>query len=180
MIRRFWNVQLSSLVASVVSFGKSIHQFISSYPLRMINSVDSSLLKQNALLPSWMEVNSGKSIHYSLSTPFTLKYCTRTTTECTLSKQKWFQTGQVYSSFSLQAIHSQILHENNHGMHTHQTEVISNWACLFIILSSNHSLSNTAREQAMNAYSPNRSDFKLGMSIHHFILWESLFNSNEA
>ena len=39
---------------------------------------------------------------------------------------------------------------------------------------------NTTREQLQNAASPNRSDFKLGMSIHHFILSQSLFNSNEA
>ena len=47
--------------------------------------------------------------------------------------------------------------------------------CLFI-----DSLSKTTREQEQNACSPNRSDFKLGKSIHHFILSESLFNSNEA
>ena len=50
------------------------------------------------------------------------------------------QLRQVYSSFSLQAIHSQILHENTAQMHKYQTEVISNWACLFIIsFYENHS-----------------------------------------
>ena len=101
-------------------------------------------------------------------------------TECTITKLNGSQFRQVYSSFSLQSIHSQTLHENNNRMPNHQTEVISNWACLFIILFSIQSLSNTAREHHSNAALPNRSDFKLGMSIHHFILWESLFNSNEA
>ena len=32
----------------------------------------------------------------------------------------------------------------------------------------------------MNAPQPNRSDFKLGKSIHHIIPSESLFSSNEA
>ena len=35
-----------------------------------------------------MEVNSGKSIQYSLFKPFTFKYYMRTTTECTFTKQK--------------------------------------------------------------------------------------------
>ena len=82
------NVQLLiPSVVSVVSLGKSIHQFISSSPLRMINSVESSS-KQNTSSPSRMEVNSGKSIHHSLFNPFTLKHCTRTITECTITKQK--------------------------------------------------------------------------------------------
>ena len=54
-------------------------------------------------------------------------------TECTVTQSNRSQFRQVYSSFSLQPIHSQILHENKSGMHYHQTEVISNWACLFII-----------------------------------------------
>ena len=60
--------------------------------------------------------------------------------ECTPTKSNGSQFRQVYSSFSLQTIHSQILHENNYQMHNHQTEVISNWACLFIIsFFQNHS-----------------------------------------
>ena len=98
MIRGEMNVTLPSLVVSVVSLDKSIHHFISSSPLRMINSLDSSSLKLNAPQPSRMEVNSGKSSHHSLFKPFTLKYNTRTPTECTLTKQNWFQTGHVYSS----------------------------------------------------------------------------------
>ena len=100
--------------------------------------------------------------------------------ECMFTKLNGSQFRQVYSSFSLQSIHSQTLHENNNRMPNHQTEVIANWACLFIILFSIQSLSNTAREHHSNAALPNRSDFKLGMPIHHFILWESLFNSSEA
>ena len=83
------NVQLLiPSVVSVVSLGKSIHQFISSYPLRIINSLESSFLKQNTSSPSRMEVNSGKSAHHSHFNPFTLKHCTRTITECTITKQK--------------------------------------------------------------------------------------------
>ena len=100
--------------------------------------------------------------------------------ECTVTKSNGSQFRQVYSSFSLQAIHSQIQHENNNGMPLYQTEVISNWACLFIILSSSHPLSNTVRRQSRNTRQPNRSVFKLGKSIHHLILSQSLFNSNEA
>ena len=57
-----------------------------------------------------------------------------------ITKSNGSQFRQVYSSFSLQAIHSQILHENNNRMHNYQTEVISNWASLFIIsFFQNHS-----------------------------------------
>ena len=61
-------------------------------------------------------------------------------TECTFTKSNRSQFRQICSSFSLQAIHSQTLHENNHRMPLYQTEVISNWACLFIIsFFQNHS-----------------------------------------
>ena len=53
--------------------------------------------------------------------------------ECMFTKSNGSQFRQVYSSFSLYAIHSQTPHENNHRMHDHQREVISNWASLFII-----------------------------------------------
>ena len=50
--RGFRNV-INPSAASVVSLGKSIHYFISSSSLRMINSVESSSsLKQNASFPS--------------------------------------------------------------------------------------------------------------------------------
>ena len=89
-------------IVSEVSLGKSIPHSVSSQTLRMINSVESSSsLKQTALSPSRMEVNSGKSSHH-----------------------------------------------------------------LFLI----DSLSNTTREQLPNALSPKNSVFKLGKSIHHFIL----------
>ena len=52
---------------SEVSLGRSIHHFIPVKALRMINSLELSYLKQNALSPSRMEVNSGKSIHHSPS-----------------------------------------------------------------------------------------------------------------
>ena len=51
MIRGEANVQLYSAVVSIVSLGKSIHHFISSSPLRIINSLESSPLKLNAFLP---------------------------------------------------------------------------------------------------------------------------------
>ena len=60
--------------------------------------------------------------------------------ECTLTKLNGSQFRQVYSSFSLQSNHSQIRHENSRRMPHHQTEVISNWASLFIIpIFSKHS-----------------------------------------
>ena len=52
--------------------------------------------------------------------------------ECTITKLNGSQFRQVYSSISLQSIHSQALHENNHGMHLYQTEWTSNWASLFV------------------------------------------------
>ena len=76
------------------------------------------------------------------------------------------------------------IHLNNRAlgrrMHSHQVEWKPIQANLFIILSSTHSLSNAAREQPSNALSPNRSDFKLGKSSHHFIPSILLFNSIEA
>ena len=100
--------------------------------------------------------------------------------ECTTTKSNGSQLRQVYSVLPLQAIYSQILHENTTQMHYYQIEWKSIQASLFIIPSSIHSLSNTAREQALNAPLPNRRDFNRGMSIHHFILSQSLFNSKEA
>ena len=53
--------------------------------------------------------------------------------ECIFTKSNGSQFRQVYSSISFQFIHSQTPHENTHRMHSYQTEVTSNWACLFII-----------------------------------------------
>ena len=90
----------SPSVVSVLSLGKSIHHVAASSSLRMINSLDSSpSLNWNTSLPSRMEVNMGRSIHHSPDNPITLKYDTWTITECLITKQKRFQTGQVYSSF---------------------------------------------------------------------------------
>ena len=52
--------------------------------------------------------------------------------KCIFTKLNRSQFRQVYSLFSLQLIHSQTLHENIYETHHHQTEVISNWASLFI------------------------------------------------
>ena len=91
----------SPSVVSVVSLGKSCHYFTVVGSLRMINSVESLSLNLNALQPSRMVVNSGKSIHHSLFTASTNKDCTKTVTECSATKQKGFQFGQVYSSSQL-------------------------------------------------------------------------------
>ena len=45
-------MELHPVVVNDVSLGKSIHQFISLSSLRIINSVDSSLLNWNASSPS--------------------------------------------------------------------------------------------------------------------------------
>ena len=83
------HIQSLARVVSEVSFGKSIHNLISPSLLRIINSVDSLFsLKEKASLPSWMEVNSGKSIHHSSFKPITLKCDTRAVTECLITKQK--------------------------------------------------------------------------------------------
>ena len=81
-----------------------------------------------------MEVNTGKSIHHSHFKQFTLKYNTRALLECTITKLNGSQFRQIYSSFSLQTIHSQIQHDHNHGMPDHQTEWKSIWGNLAIIL----------------------------------------------
>ena len=47
MERGYQNTALFPVVVSVVSLGKSIHQFISSSSLRIINSVDSLSLNRN-------------------------------------------------------------------------------------------------------------------------------------
>ena len=96
MTRGLENVFVSPTAVREVSLGKSIHQFISSSPLRMINSLESSSsLKLNACLPNRMEVNSDKSIHHSLSGRFTLKHNAMTVIKCTITKQEWFQMGHV-------------------------------------------------------------------------------------
>ena len=72
--------------------------------------------------------------HYQFSWFITLEL------ESSITKSNGSQFRQVYSSFSFWKSYSQTLHENNRGMHLHQTEVISNWACLFIIsFFQNHS-----------------------------------------
>ena len=61
-------------------------------------------------------------------------------TECTITKSNGSHFRQILKSFSLQFIHSQTPHENSKRMHHNQTEVISNWASLFIIsFFENHS-----------------------------------------
>ena len=134
----------------------------------MFNSVESSSFwNWNASIPNWMEVNSGKSTHHFHLKQFTLKYNTRTIIECPITKLNGSQFRQIYSSFSLQTIHSQIQHENNYRMHAYQTEWKSIQANLLIILTSNNSLSNTTRSQSWNAWPPNLMEVNSGKSIHH-------------
>ena len=47
--------------------------------------------------------------------------------KCTITKSNGSQFRQIYSSFSFCWIHSQTLHENNHGMYGHQTICIMSW-----------------------------------------------------
>ena len=54
----------------------------------MTNSLDSSSLKQNEPRSKYMEVNSGKSIHYTILRTLTLKHGSVTTLEGTMSKPK--------------------------------------------------------------------------------------------
>ena len=96
MRRGIMNDSLSSpSVVSVASLGKSIPHLVLSCSLCMINSHTSHSLKQNASLPSRMEVSPGKSSHHSLSDRLTLEHCTTTTTECIITEQQRFQAGQV-------------------------------------------------------------------------------------
>ena len=80
-------------VVSVASLGKSIPHLASSYALCMISSLSSHSLKQNASLPSRIDVSSGKSSHHSLSGTLTLEHCTTTITECIITEQQGFQAG---------------------------------------------------------------------------------------
>ena len=75
--------------------------------------------------------------------------------ECTFTKLNSSQFRQVYSSFSLQSIHSQTLHENNCRMHNIQIEVISNWASLLVI-SFFHNHSQTQHENTSQMHKHHR------------------------
>ena len=66
----------------------SIHHFISSHPLRMINALGILFLKQNVNPPNRMEINAGKPSHHSLFKPFTFKHCMSTIMKCITTKQK--------------------------------------------------------------------------------------------
>ena len=53
-------------------------------------------------------------------------------------------------------------------------------ACLFSHSHHNHSLSNTAREQPLNALAPNSSDLREDISSHQSLWMRILFNSNDG
>ena len=59
----------------------------------LCNSRDGAV--KNASWPNWMEVNSGKSSQSLIPQSITLKHNTRTFTECTCTKHKWFERRQV-------------------------------------------------------------------------------------
>ena len=87
----------------------------------------------------WKSIQANLFINSSFK-PITLKYRIRAIRECTTTKSNGSQFRQIYSSLSLQTIHSQMQHKSSYGMHHHQIEVISNWANLFIIsFFENHS-----------------------------------------
>ena len=75
------------------------------------------------------------------------------------------QFRQVYSVTHITINHSQTLHKNSSGMHHYPFEWKSIQASLFNHSYHNQSLSNTTREQPMNAPSPNTSDLSEGKSI---------------
>ena len=76
---------------SDLSAGMSSHH--SLWTRILFNSNDGVL--RNALSPNWMEVNSGKSIQSLTSQSITLKHSTRTFTECTITKDDWFERRHI-------------------------------------------------------------------------------------
>ena len=66
------------------------------------------------------------------------------------------------------------------GMHYNPFEWKSIQASLFNHSCHNQSLSNTTREQLVNASLPKMSDLREGMSSHHSLWMRILFNSSEA
>ena len=73
-----------------------VSQFSFIQSLRIISVLDSSsLLNSNASYFIWMEVNSGKSIQSLTSQSITLNHNTRTTTECPLTKDEWFERRHI-------------------------------------------------------------------------------------
>ena len=76
-------------------------------------------------------------------------------TEYTVTKSNGSQFRQIYSSFSFPLIHFQTPHENKQQMHSFQTEVISNWASLFInSFHQSHSSILTKRNRNWNSLHP--------------------------
>ena len=83
----------------------------------------------------WCELRQVySSVHFIITTSHNQFTWVITEPECIITESNVSQFWQIYSSISFLLIHSQILHENTHRMHTYQTEEISNWVNLFIIL----------------------------------------------
>lgn len=116
-----------------MSLGKSVHHCITSTPLRMVRDVvDFSMSKQNALSPSRMDVNSGKSIHYSSAERFTLKHHTLAFLKCMIAALKGLQSRQIYSIHSSRKEYSQIRRKGIPRRIGLQMKAISVLASLFI------------------------------------------------
>ncbi len=109
-----------------------------------LQSDDLNIVECTTVIPfssEWSEFRQVySSVHFIITASHDQFTCFTTETECIITKLNGSQFRQIYPSFSLQAIHSQILHENSNRMQHDQKEVISNWACLFIIsFFQNHS-----------------------------------------
>ena len=103
----------------------------------------------------WKSIQANLFINSSFK-PITLKYRIRAVMECTTTKLNGSQFRQIYSSLSLQTIHSQMQHKSSYGMHHHQIEVISNWANLFIIsFFENHSSIPMKHRRNCNSFHSN-------------------------
>ena len=72
-----------------------VNQFTFISSPRIISVSDSSSLNMNALLPIWIEVNSGKSIQSPTSQSITLKHNTRTIRKHPLSQLERFERRHV-------------------------------------------------------------------------------------
>ena len=96
---RRYNNQMYTQQWVLSTSGDLISQFTFMQSLRIINVVEESpLLKQNANLPIWMEVNSGKSIQSLTLQSITLKHSASTIMEHVWTKHECIKRAHVYSS----------------------------------------------------------------------------------
>ena len=182
-------VALLGFVVIDFSTGRSTDDAPERWPLRMMRVEEMSIhaLRQlsllfcdmfgvflsrnaNASVPSTIESRDGKSITHSLLTISTLKGDTRAKSTTIWTQSNGGQKRQVYSSLQKEMQYSGMklysIYKSKDQYYRRPKE-----ASLFITPERNEPLSNTTWEQFPKASSPNRRDFKLGMSNHHFILW---------